>query len=271
MTRRFDFEAFLARSPVFTLGELAAARGHGRERAAARNQLKRHLATGHVKSVARELYAAVPRGVDPERFTPDPFLVAAAARPDGVFAYHSALELLGVAHSVWQECTLHCDRRRAPLRVGSTRILFLSTPMALRNRHAQTVATCQVPRATRQLVTTGPERTVVEGLRQPHRAGGLDELLESVAGLPLLDFRLLERVLGIYDEKTLWAAAGWISEMHREAWSTPPRFLDECRRRRPLQNQYIVRGLRGGRLLRDWRLIVPAHLAGHGESRAAHG
>jgi hypothetical protein len=271
VTHRFDFEAFLARSPVFTLGELAAARGNGKGRAAARNQLKRHLARGRVKGVARELYAAVPHGVDPERFVPDPFLVAAAARPDGVFAYHSALELLGVAHSVWQECTLHCDRRRAPLRVASTRVLFLSTPTALRSRRAQTVATRHVPRATRHLVTTGPERTVVEGLRQPHRVGGLDELLESIAGLPMLDFRLLELVLEIYDERTLWAAAGWISDLHREAWSTPRNFLDECRRRRPLRSQYLVRGLRGGRLLRDWRLIVPAHLAEDREGRAAHG
>jgi hypothetical protein len=32
---------------------------------------------------------------------PDPFLVAAAVRPDSVFSYHSALEFLGAAHSVW--------------------------------------------------------------------------------------------------------------------------------------------------------------------------
>lgn len=265
----YDFEAFLASSPVFTLEELAAARGNSTRRGAARNQLKRHLARGRVKSIARELYATVPRGVDPERFVPDLFLVAAAARPDGVFAYHSAFELLGAAHSVWHDCTLHCDQRRTALRVGSSRILFLATPAAIASRGAQTVATRRFPRATRQLLATGPERTFVEGLRQPHRIGGLDELMECVRGLPLLDFRLLERVLEIYDEKTLWAAAGWIAEKNAEAWSTPPEFLDQCRRRQSLQHQYLVRGLRGGRLIKDWRLIVPMHLVEEGESRAA--
>jgi len=265
----YHFEAFLAGSPVFTLAELAAARGDSTRREAARNQLKRHLARGRVKSIARELYAVVPPGMDPERFVPDPFLVAAAARPDGVFAYHSALELLGAAHSVWNDCTLHCDLRRTALRVGSTRILFLATPAAVMSRSAQTVATRHVPRATRQLVATSPERTLVEGLRQPHRVGGLDELIESVRGLPLLDFRLLERVLEIYGEKMLWAAAGWMTERHAETWSTPAEFLDQCRRHRPRRNQYLVRSLGGGRLLKDWRLIVPAHLVEDGANRAA--
>ncbi|MEO7794224.1 MAG: hypothetical protein ABIV06_05570 [Thermoanaerobaculia bacterium] len=265
----YDFEVFLAASPVFTLAELAAARGDPTRREAARNQLKRHVASGRVKSVARELYASVPRGMDPERFVPDPFLVAAAARPDGVFAYHSAFELLGAAHSVWHDCTLHCDRRRTALRVGSTHILFLATPEAVLSRGAQTLATRSFPRATRQLVATGPERTLVEGLRQPHRVGGLDELMECVRGLPLLDFRLLESVLAIYGEKILWAAAGWITEKYAAAWWTPPAFLDQCRRRRPLQHQYLVRDLRGGRLMRDWHLIVPEHLAEEGASRAA--
>jgi len=188
-----------------------------------------------------------------------------------VFAYHTALELLGAAHSVWHECTLHCDQRRKTLKVGSTRILFLLTPTALRRRRLQTMATRTVPHLTRQLVVTGPERTIVEGLRQPHRVGGLEELVESVGGLPLLDFRLLERVLEVYNEKTLWAAVGWITESHREAWSTPAKFLDDCRRRRPRQNQYVFRGLRGGRLLREWRLIVPAGIAGSMENRATHG
>jgi hypothetical protein len=265
----YDFDVFVAQSPVFTLEELAAARGGSRQRSAARNQLKRYLATGRIKPVARELYASVPPGRDPERFVPDPFLVAAAARPDGVFAYHSALELQGAAHSVWHECTLHCDQRRTALRVGSSRILFLATPTAVVSRRAQTVATREFPRSTRQLVATGPERSLVEGLRQPHRVGGLDELIESVRGLPLLDFRLLERVLEIYGEKMLWAAAGWIAERHAETWSTPAEFLDQCRRHRPRQNQYIVRGLGGGRLLKAWRLIVPAHLVEDGETRAA--
>ncbi len=271
MARPLNLEAFLADWPVFTLAQFASARGDPERRGAARNQLKRHLARGRLKAMARELYAAVPPGLDPERFQPDPFLLAVAVRPEGVFAYHSALELLGVAHSVWGEYSLHCDRRRAPLELGSKRILFLTTPVALERRGLQTLATRVVPHMTRHLVATGPERTLVEGLRQPHRVGGLEELATSVSGFRLLDFSLLQQVLEVYDEHTLWSAVGWLSETHRQAWSTPDDFLDACHQRRPRQNQYLVGGLRGGDLIREWRLIVPPHLVRGFEGHAPDG
>ena len=220
--------------------------------------------------MAREIYARVPPGLDPERFVPDPFLVAFAACPQGVFAHHSALELLGAAHSVWSEHTLHARRRRSPVRVGSFMIRFLPTPAAMERRRAWTLGTRQVPRSTRQLILTGPERTLVEGLRRPELVGGLDELLDSVAGLPLLDFSLLERLLVVYAERSLWAATGWLTEKLTGAWSTPKRFLDRCRRRRPLQNRYLVRNRRGGKLIQSWRLIVPEHLLADGGDRASN-
>lgn len=269
MPRSLDLDAFLADNPVFTLADLAEARGDPARPEAARNQLKRHLASGRVKAVAREIYAEVPPGLDANRFLPDPFLVASAARPEGVFAYHSALELLGAAHSVWHEHTLHCERRRPPLQLGATRILFLSTPAPLRHRRLQTLATRKVPHLTRHLVVTGPERTLAECLRQPYRAGGLDEVVESVSGFPFLDFALLLEVLDAYDEGSLWAAVGWLTEHYRSVWEPPEAFLETCRERRTRQNQYLVRGQRGGRLVREWHLIVPGHLVGTVE-HAAH-
>jgi hypothetical protein len=130
--------------------------------------------------------------------------------------------------------------------------------------------TRQVPRATRQLVVTGPERTLVEGLLRPELVGGLDEFLVSVSGFPLLDFELLERLLGVYTEKSLWAAGGWLAERFAESWSPPTKFLDRCRRHRPKQNQYLVRDSRGGRLIQPWRLIVPEHFLEDWGDRASN-
>ena len=135
--RQVDFEAFLADHPVFALRELAVARGASESETAARNQLKHHLRSGRVRQVARGIYAAVPPGLDPETFRPDRYLVAAAAKPDGVFAYHAALELQGVAQSVWQECALHCERPRTAIAVGGVEVVFLPVPEPLRREGAQ--------------------------------------------------------------------------------------------------------------------------------------
>ena len=89
-------------------------------------RLKYYLKAGKLKLVARGIYAVVPPGVPVKTYQPDPFLVAAAVRPDGVFAYHGALELLGAAHSVWMRYTLYVENRRRPLRLNnSTDIRFL--------------------------------------------------------------------------------------------------------------------------------------------------
>lgn len=267
--RQLDFDEFLADHPVFTLSRLARARGDGGTLGPARNQLKHHLRRGRVVAVAREIFAAVPHGIDAGDFTPDPFHVAAAARPRGIFAYHSALELLGQAHSVWGQITLHCLRRRAPLQIGTTEILFLATPRALVRANQERIGTREVIRRDVRLTATGPERTLVEGLRQPHRAGGLEEHVESVAGFAALDFELLERVLRIYDERAVWAAVGWLVEDRQAEWRPPRAFLELCRGRRPRQNQYLLRERRGGTKVPGWNLIVPTHLVRGFEGHAA--
>ncbi len=88
-------------------------------------RLKYHLGAGKLKLAARGVYAVVPPGLTAERFQPDPVLVASAVRPDGIFSLHSALELLGAAHSMWRQCTLYVEQRRRPLRLNGTTIRFL--------------------------------------------------------------------------------------------------------------------------------------------------
>jgi len=267
--RQLDLEAFIADHPVFSLRELAAARGDSAGEEAARNQVKHHVRTGRIQQAARGIYAAVPPGIDPERFEPDRYLVAAATRPAGVFAYHAALELLGVAHSVWQECALHCMRRRSSIEVGSVEIVFLPVPEPLRRRGLQDLGTRKIPHEVRQLRVTGPERTLVEGFRQPHRVGGLGELLESAVGFAVLDFETLGEVLSAYGQRSLWAAVGWFVEKNRERWLPPERFLARCREERPRSRQYLLRDRRGGRALPGWNLIVPQELTALLESDAA--
>src|SRR5438093_6115655 len=112
------------RRPVFTLDDLARSGPEPRAREAARERVKYHVARGRLKVVSHGVYATVPPEVDPDSFTPDRYLVAAAVRNDAVVGHHSALELLGVAHSDWNICTVFTRRRRSPLALGSVQVLF---------------------------------------------------------------------------------------------------------------------------------------------------
>ena len=247
----------MATHPVFSLEEATEALAPPGGRRGAAQRLKHHLASGRLAPVARGIYAVVPPGATAAALHPDPLLVAAAARPDAIFAYHSALELLGVAHSAWSITTVFTARRRGRLALSGNTVAFFEDPQALRTGGLRHIGTRRVEHRGRLLVVTGPERTLVESLRRPALAGGPEELLLSAGAFPTLDLALLADILERYDTARLWAAAGWFLEVHQSAFSVPESFLDRLQARRPATALYLQRDQRGGTLEPRWNLVVP--------------
>ncbi len=256
---------FFATHSVFSLDEAAKALAPKGGRLGTVERLKYHLKAGTLKLAARGVYAAIPPGVPAELFQPDSILVASAIRPDGVFSHHSALELLGAAHSVWHQCTIYVEQRRRPLRLNGTTIRFLEHPGPMRTAACAQPGTLRIERQGRLLRTTGPERTLVEGFRRPALAGGLDELVQSASGFATLDLDLLEKVLQGYAIANLWAAAGWFLERFQQAFYVPEEVLDRMMQHRPRSPQYLERDRRGGSLAERWNLILPESLVSLGE------
>ena len=162
---------FLQSHPVFSLDEATSALAAPGGKAGTVERLKYHLQSGRLKSVAREIYAVVPPGMSASQFLPESFLVAVALRPEGVFSHHSALELLGAAHSIWGQCTLYVDSRRRPLALGGATLRFLDHPKALRSDRDKYFGTRMVERRGRMLRSTGPESNAGGGV-SPARPRG---------------------------------------------------------------------------------------------------
>ena len=258
--RKISLEAFLNANPVFRLEEYAEAQGRPQDLDAIRNQVKYHVRRGRIKRVAAGVYAAVPFDQSPESFWPDPVLVAACLRPDGLFSHHTALELLGAGHSVWNVCTLFCESPPAPRSLGDRRIQFLAFPRALERKVLTKLGVRRAERRGCRVTHTGPERTLVEGFRQPRWIGGLEELIESASGFAVLELDLLERVLEAYGQRNLWSAVGWFLERYQERFFVPGAFLNRLEHNRPSKPRYLVRSERGGTLIHRWNLIVPSYL-----------
>ncbi len=250
-------DEFFATNPVFSLDEATRVLAPPGGRRGTVERLKHHVASGRLRIVTRGVYAVVPPGVSDEAFQPDPILVAAAARPDAVFSYHTALELLGAAHSVWNECTLFTARRRRPVTVGVHTIHFLDHPGPLRTAGTPGLGTRTAERRARMLQITGPERSLIEGLHRPGRVGGLEELVNSASGFPVLDLDLLKEILGRYGLARLWAASGWFLERFQASFHVPDQVLDSFEERVPRAAQYLERSQRGGILATRWNLILP--------------
>jgi predicted transcriptional regulator of viral defense system len=265
MQHKVTIREWFAARPVFSLEEAARALAPRARRAATVDRLKHYVKTDRLKVVARGVYAVVPPGTSPERMAVDPVLVALAARPDAVFSHHSALELLGAAHSDWQQCTVYTARPHRPVTLRRATVMFLADPKGFTGARLRRVASRRVERLGQVVQVTGPERTLVEGFRRPALVGGLEELVTSAGGFPTLDLDLLARVLRQYDAANLWAATGWFLERFQQHFHVPSKTLASLERHRPRSPQYLERGSRGGVFVARWNLILPAALAGAGE------
>ncbi len=250
---------FFATHPVFSLDEAARALVPPGGRAGMVERLKYYLEMGRLRLVTRGVYAVVPPGTS-SQFRPDPFLVAVATRPDGIFSHHSALELLGAAHSVWSQYALYTTRRRKPLALDGATIRFLDHPATMRKGSLRRLGIRRIEHRGRVLEVTGPERTLVEGFLRPGLAGGLEELVVSASGFTTIDLDLLKEVLRRHGLAKLWAATGWFLERFQRIFHVPDSFLTTLARHRPRSPQYLEPGERGGTLMTRWNLIVPRPL-----------
>jgi predicted transcriptional regulator of viral defense system len=256
---------FFTTHPVFSLDEANKALVPPGGRSGTVERLKYHLETGRLKLVNREVYAVVPAGGKVEGFRPDPFLVGAAVRPEGIFSHHSALELQGYAHSVWNEYTLYVEGRRMPLMLNGSIVRFFEHPAPMRTRSGGHLGTRKIERQGKLLLTTGLERTLVEGFRRPALAGGVEELVTSASAFAVLDLDLLDEILKRYGIANLWAATGWFLERFRKSFHVPEDLLNHMEEYRPRSPHYLERNRRGGVLAARWNLILPKELMGQEE------
>ena len=258
--RKVTTQEFFSQHPIFSLDQAVRELVPGGERDRVRERLRYHLERGKLKLLARGLYAVVPTGIAPESFQSDAMQVAAVERPDALFCYHSALELLGAAHSAWRDCTVFTERRRKDLQLGDTRIRFLQVPAPMKGEGGRPLGSRRIEHRGKLLACTGPERTLVEGFRRPSLVGGHEELLVSAGGFAALDLDLLADVLRHYGAAKLWAATGWFLERFRNRFHISEDVLERWEKGVPASPQYLDRGQRGGRFFRRWNLIVPHEL-----------
>ncbi len=258
--RQLDTVALFSRHPVFTLRQAVGELSPEGEGSRFRDRLRYHVEQGNLKLLERELYAVAWRGGEGDSFFVDAFLAAIAVRPDGIFGHHAALELLGVAHSMWRRVTLFTASRRRPLDVSGVVIRFVSHPKCLRDAGDVRLGTRTIEHAGEVLRVTGPERTLVEGFGDLAQVGGPDELVASAAGFPTLDLDLLAAVLARYEIRLLWSAVGWFLERHQRVFHVDEDLLSRFERHRPRAPQYLLRGSRGGALNTRWNLILPDEL-----------
>lgn len=256
-------QEFLSRYAVFSLDW---AREH--LPGDARQRLQHAVETGKAVSLRRGLYASVPPGTEPGQFVPDRYLVLSQARPDVVLAGHSALELLGLAHSEWSVCSGYSSGRRKNFSVGSVKYSVVVPPASLLTAGLCDLGVTTASRGGLKIRHLGVERCLADGFDRPRLFGGVVELVESLDGARLINLDLVERIMAGYDSRTLYGAAGWFLERNRVELFVPEPFLRKLEKLRPASPHYLDRRTGNAVLVHRWNVLVPRELV-RGESRDA--
>ncbi len=251
---------FFAQHAVFRFEEFQAAHQAAGERSPATtgSVLKQHVAAGNLLNVRRGLYARVPDGAAAATFRVDPYLLASRLAEDAVIAYHSALELLGKAHSQSRRLTVLSRRRAKPFVFQDTEFVAVLVPVSLRNLPDFGGGVREEHRQGLTVRVTGYERTLVDVLDAPEHGGGWEEIWRSLEGIEFVDLDfVVDYALRLGSALTV-ARVGFFLDQHKDELLVEDRHLEALRARAPTQPRYFERRHRkGGKLLARWNLIVP--------------
>jgi len=213
---------------------------------------------GQIGAVRNGLYYVVPPGQDPTRYRPDPYLVAAKSAPEGVLAFHAALDLHGVAHSAFQEVAVAVTSWRRPFQVGDFNVRFVVSPMGF---GVETLTREGVP-----IKVTDRERTLTDGCDRPQHSGGLEEFLRSVESFPSVDHQRILEYVRRYPRRSVAAKVGWLLDRFESRWGFPDEIREALQSLRP-KGSVVLEPASGVRLSGDWGVLVPRTL----ESRIGGG
>jgi len=258
-------DTFLARNAVFSREEFTSAlRGRGLAGSTVDSHLTRWRRQGRIARVKPGVFFRVDVAGQSQDTSPDYLALASRMAPDAVLGYHTALEVHGMAQSVFERFTFLTWTKARPTSFLGRRFVPVRPKASLRPLDA---GSAWVERAERRGVgmrVTNIERTLADVLDRPDLSGGFDEVWRSLAGVPAIDPDALERYVSLLASRTLAAKVGYFLETRREELAVPDGLLDRLRTRIPRAPVFMDRR-RKGRLVARWALIVPSRLVDNDE------
>lgn len=255
---------FFDKHPAFTREELKQyVEKHQSENPNTLKQLiNYHLNQENIGQVKRGLFYIVKRGYSADDTPVDEMIIAGKMRDDAVLAYHTALDLFGRAHSVFNVFYFLTQKAKNTRTVefrGST-YKPVQVPKALLVKEKEHIGIKPYDRKGLTISVTSLERTLVDILDRPKLGGGWEEIWRSTTGFGFLKMEeLLEYSLALGKKKTV-AKVGFFLEQHREEYRVKEKYLEELEKHRPKQPQYMDRNYEEGTLVSRWSLIVPDYI-----------
>jgi len=138
-----------------------------------------------------------------------------------VLAYHTALEVHGVAQGAFERLTFLTWTKARPTSFQGRRFTPVRPRASLLAAESGTAWIERADRGGIEIRVTTIERTVADVLDRPELAGGTEEVWRSLHVIPALDPKALEEYVVLLASRTLAAKVGFFLESRPRASKDP--------------------------------------------------
>ncbi len=256
-TKDNNILAFLENHPVFTSEELRKYLRLPEGTRKLSDTIQHNKKMGRVGAVKTGLYYAVRPGRTSQSMPIDPYQLAAKLADDAVLAFHTALDLLGYGHSMFNTYYYYSSWPHPAMKFRNDHFRCVLVPQELQKKSSALFGTEKHERLGVKVVLTDKERSLVDALERPQFCGGFEEMYQSLEKMPFLQPDHILEYLQLRRQKNLFARVGYFLEQHRQQFQIEESFLNLIEQDKPTQPLYWDRSRKGGVLKRRWNLIVP--------------
>lgn len=252
-----DIESFFQSHPIFRYEEFVEWRGASNKHEIhnIRMLLQHHTKSGRIASIRRGLYVVIPFGESLEDLLIDPYLIAAKITNDSVLAYHTALELHGVAYSVFEQFTFTTKKKIKPFQYQQHWYQPVATPNALK-KQPSAIETTMIDRQGLAIEITNIERTFVDVIDRADLSGGWEEVSRSLTNIAVLTIEKVVDYCLLLNNRRLAAKVGFFLQQRQGAFAVDDNLLAPLLALKPLTPQYLSQQ-KPNKLIKQWNLIVP--------------
>jgi len=213
----------------------------------AKSMLREYKNKGYVANVKRNLYVVLDLGTHEP--TANKFEIASHITKNSYITHHSAFEYYGYSNQVYYEVYVSGTRFHT-FEFGDITYRYIYSPNDF-----------GVVSPSALIKTTDKEKTLLAGIKDFEKIGGLEELLKCIDSIPYIDQEKTLTYLRKYNSHFLFQKTGYILWHFKDNLSLDDSFFDVCKNHVSKNKYYLSKEVRlnpqKALLNKEWNLIVP--------------
>lgn len=219
-------------------------------------QLAYHQKVGHLIRIRKYLYAVKPKFKS--TIWVNPYIVASKVVTGSVIAYHTALELHGVAYTTFNEFYFIVNRNIKPFSYDGNQFRAIFKPAITMMSLAAKYGIATMQRDGIVITITSLECTIVDVLAKPHLGGGWEEIWRSLDNIIKFDVNKVIEYALYLDNATTTAKVGFFLDCRPAHLAIDAQYVQKLLPYIPTKPHYMDRSKRSGaKYISKWQLMVP--------------